>query len=144
MRFWESSAILPLVVHEPSSRMVQQEYAADPALVVWCLTPVEVWSGVFRKRRERVLETPMVREARQRLDRLAADWLEIDDLRAVGARARRLLETHALRAADALQLAAALVSVRDLPAGVDFVTLDQRLGDAAEREGFAVIGVSPP
>jgi predicted nucleic acid-binding protein len=133
-----------LVVHEPTSRTVQEEYAADPALVVWCLTPVEVWSGVYRKRREGVLGTPMIREARQRLDRLALDWLEIDDVRAVATRARRLLETHALRAADALQLAAALVSVRDQPGGVSFVTLDQRLADAAEKEGFEVVGVTPP
>jgi hypothetical protein len=72
-----------------------------------------------------------------------ASWAEVDDLRPVRGRAVRLLETHALRGSDSLQLAAALVLVSDRPDRLPFVTLDARLGSAAEREGFEVAGVIP-
>ena len=52
-----------------------------------------------------------------------------------------MLRVHALRAADALQLAAALLASDEEPAGLDIVTLDSRLADAARREGFRVSGV---
>ena len=54
-------------------------------------------------------------------------------------RAGRLLATHPLRAADALQLAAALVWCDEAPQGETFVCLDERLSAAARREGFAVL-----
>lgn len=51
----------------------------------------------------------------------------------------RLLRIHELRAADALQLAAALVLAVFDPKTLPFVTLDACLATAAEREGFAVL-----
>jgi predicted nucleic acid-binding protein len=54
-------------------------------------------------------------------------------------RARRLLETHPLSAADALQLAAALVMTEERPTGTEFVTFDIRLAEAANKEGFPVL-----
>jgi hypothetical protein len=50
--------------------------------------------------------------------------------------ARRVLRVHALRAADALQLAAALLVSEGNPGSLEVVTLDDRLLDAARREGF--------
>lgn len=144
MRYWESSAIVPLVVNEPATVAVASLYASDPGLLVGCLTPVEVWSAVCRKRREVVLGSPAMRDARARLDRLAGDWTEVDDVGAIRKRARRLLEVHPLRTSDAVQLATALVGVADRPEGFPFVTLDVRLGEAAEKEGFEVLGVVPP
>lgn len=67
--------------------------------------------------------------------------MEVSDLDAAKMRARRLLEAHPLRAADALQLAAALVGVFDRPEGFEFVAFDDILASAAEREGFSVLGV---
>ncbi len=142
VRFWESSAVVPLVVHEPTSGPVAKLYSSDSAQIVWCLTEIEVWSAVCRKRREAVLSSPHLREARRRLSRLTGDWTELEDLGSVRSRARRLLETHPLRTADALQLAAALVAVTDRPEGFAFVTLDGRLAEAAEREGFEVMGAT--
>ena len=51
----------------------------------------------------------------------------------------RLLGLHHLRAADALQLGAALVAAYDQPLGSALVTLDARFADAARREGFRVL-----
>jgi hypothetical protein len=52
--------------------------------------------------------------------------------------ALRVLRLHPLRAADALQLAAAIVWCRARPYGAAFVCLDDRLRGAAAREGFTV------
>ena len=140
MRFWDSSALLPLIVRETMSERMAAEYDADPAVVVWCLSGIEIWSGAARRRRDGALESPHMREARLRLRHLSADWSEVDDIRSVRDRALRLLEVHPLRAGDAQQLAAALVLVADRPDGFPFVTLDERLADAAEREGFQIVG----
>lgn len=51
----------------------------------------------------------------------------------------RLLRVHRLRAADAVQIAAAIVAADFQPGSLEFVTLDVRQADAAEREGFRVI-----
>ena len=122
MRFWDTAAVVPLLVEEPESAKVRRLYEADPAQSVWCLTPVEAWSAIARKRRASVLGSPQMRDARRRLESLSADWLEIQEVASVKRRALRLLEVHSLRAADALQLAAALVFVSDRPEGFEFVS----------------------
>lgn len=137
MRFWDSSALVPLVVSEPMTDRMRERLRGDPDVAVWCLTQVEVWSAVARRRHEGLLRSPDLREARRRLDQLTAEWAEIDEVRQVRDRARRILETHRLRAADALQLGAALVAANDRPGNLEFLTLDQELQEAAEREGFA-------
>jgi predicted nucleic acid-binding protein len=142
MRFWDSSAVVPLLVPQRSSACMEKHYAADPLLNVWCLTPIEVWSAICRLRLEGLLDSSGVRTARRRLQALAASWVEIDELQAVRNRAQRLLESHALRAGDSLQLAAALLLVGERPERVPFVTLDSRLAEAAEREGFEIEGVT--
>lgn len=141
MRFWDASAIVPLVCRERLSPRSRLLYREDPRLLVWALTPTEVLSALSRKRREGTLSQDVFRESRRRLDLLIRDWMEVYDLDAAKMRAHRLLEAHPLRAADALQLAAALVGVLDRPAGFEFVTFDDILGSAAEREGFSVIGL---
>jgi hypothetical protein len=45
-----------------------------------------------------------------------------------------------VRAADALQLGAALVASGGFPGGLEVVTLDRRQAEAAEREGSRVLG----
>jgi uncharacterized protein len=143
MKFWDASAVVPLVLPEEVSKDLEQRYSRDPTINVWCLTSVEVWSAACRLRRQGLLDSPGMRVARHRLSSLAETWVEIDDLAGVRSRAQRLLETHPLRAADSLQLAAALTLVSERPEHVSFVTLDGRLAEAAEKEGFRIEGVLP-
>jgi hypothetical protein len=112
---------------------------ADPQIQVWFLTAVEIVSAIARKRREGALSEEQRQVARERLQALEVAWTEMDPAAAVRARARRLLEVHALRAANALQLAAALVLCEERTDGALFVTLDAALGEAAAREGFSVL-----
>src|SRR5206468_11897327 len=110
-------------------------YREDVNQAVWCLTEVEVTSAISRRVREGI-ETDDERSARIQLNFLMSRWTEITSLEGVRARALRVLSTHALRAADALQLAAALVWCDERTESLPFVCLDDRLADAARKERF--------
>ena len=142
MRFWDTSAIVPLLLAQPSSASMDELYRADQRLVVWWATRVECESALSREERLEHLRPRAARAARQTLDQLAATWQEMAARDALRETARRLLRTHDLRAADALQLAAALFAAEQRPQSLPFVCLDERLGRAAEKEGFAVSGLS--
>jgi predicted nucleic acid-binding protein len=141
MRFWDASAIVPLVALEKETGDCRDLLAEDSDIVVWLLTPVDVISALTRRLRERSLKSVEFSKAKEQLAALEKAWSEVISIERVRERARRLLETHPLRAADSLQLAAALLTSEENPQGFPFVTLDRRLGSAAEREGFNVLGV---
>lgn len=69
---------------------------------------------------------------------MASIWSEILPGENVRKAALRMLMLHPLRAAEALQLAAALVWTSGAPDGCDFVCLDRRLNEAARKEGFRI------
>jgi predicted nucleic acid-binding protein len=132
--------VVPLVCREPQSARCRAWLREDPVLLVWALAATEVVSALARKRRDGRLAQARFADARRRLGALEAAWSEVSAWDAVRARARRLLEAHALTAADALHLGAALVVVEERTAGVGFVTFDRSLAEAADREGFDVLG----
>jgi predicted nucleic acid-binding protein len=139
VRFWDSSAVVPLLVVESSSVAMMREYELDPEVVAWWATEAECVSALARLEREGSLTAPSIVAGIRRLDALAAAWREVQPVMTVRTTAIRLLRVHPLRTADALQLGAAIVAAEDHPASLPFVTLDERLGQAAEREGFAVV-----
>lgn len=139
MRFWDSSAIVPLLVEESSSSAVLAELERDPELIVWWATEVECVSALARLEREGSLDGRAMADALERLDALARSWQEVQPVERVRRTAVRLLRVHGLRGADALQLAAALAVGEGEPASVQLVSLDDRLAQAAEREGCRVI-----
>ena len=140
MRFWDSSAILPLLVGEATTHAMQALAAEDPSMLVWWATEVECVSAIARLERQENLATAATEAALGRLDALSESWSEVQPGEAARRTARRLLRVHNLRAADALQLAAAVVAAEGHPASLEIVTLDDRLTAAARREGFAVRG----
>jgi predicted nucleic acid-binding protein len=139
MRFWDSSAIIPLCLEEPASRKVRSLAEKDEDVIVWWGTRVECTSAMARRRREGALASPAERTARAALSSLASDWSEVQPTEPVRSRAERLLTVHSLRAADALQLAAALIWTDEGPPGAEFVCLDQNLRESASKEGFTVL-----
>ena len=136
--FWDSSALVPLLLPEARSEVLTRLLAADTEPVIWWGTPLECQSAIQRRHRERPLPQVELTVASDRLRLIVQHADSIapsDDIRR---RAARLLSFHPLRAADALQLAAALIWCEEQPHGETFVSLDDRLRDAALREGFAV------
>ena len=139
MKFWDSSAIIPLCVDEPRTPRLRKLLRDDHAILAWWGSPVECYSAFARLRRDAILISTDEIHARQALDRLAAEWTEVQPSREIRELAARVLLLHPLRAADALQLGAALLWVRGHAAQDGFVCLDQRLREAARREGFAIL-----
>jgi hypothetical protein len=138
MTFWDSSAIVPLLAAEPSTRPMQARYLRDPEVAVWWGTPVECASAIARLERDGALAPAGANESFSRLDALAPSWMQIDPSDEIREAARRFLRVHPLRAADALQLAAAFVAAERRPSTLAFVTLDDRLREAAGKEGFLI------
>src|SRR5207253_8552970 len=133
--FWDASAIIPLLVHESSSDSVADVVGRDPRMTVWWGTLVECQSALARGERLARLSAAAADSARRDLRVLGHGWTEIEPSDLVRDRAGGFLRAYPLRAADALQLAAAVVWA-DGRRGEAFMTLDNRLAAAALAEGF--------
>jgi hypothetical protein len=140
VRFWDTSALIPLLVAEPTTHRVQAWLRADPDVVVWTLTRVELLDALARRRREKPRTAERLLAARRELLEAWERWTEIIATEIVRRQAERIVETHPLRTADALQIGAAIVAAEEDPSRLQFVTLDRHQAVAAEREGFLVLG----
>jgi predicted nucleic acid-binding protein len=106
VRFWDSSAVVPLIVAQAASAQVDGWLSEDPELALWTLTSVELASAIRRLVREGVLGEREANAAEARADELVKASHVIINVETVKSQARRLLRLHPLRAADAMQLAA--------------------------------------
>ena len=138
MKFWDSSALVPLCVDEPATDPALALFREDPHVAVWWMTSVECASALARLEREGALASNASAEAFLRLDRLAEVWFEVEPQDEIREVARRLLRVHPLRAADALQLAAAYIVSERRPPTLEVVTLDDRVRQAGLKEGFVL------
>lgn len=138
--FWDSSALVPLCTNQRTTAQAQLYYRRFSE-VVWWSTTIEVRSAICRLRRNQKLTDQEQQGALDRLGLLASSWKEVlpgDQLRDLAADA---LANNPLSAADALQLAAALIWCKQRPARRTFITADHRLADAARSTGFSVIAL---
>jgi predicted nucleic acid-binding protein len=139
VKFWDSSAVIPLCCKEPESGVIQELAKADSDMVVWWATRTKCVSAVSRRLREGSIRSGMELKAKAILSALSSAWSEVQPTDLVRLRTERLLMVHPLRAADAFQLAAALTWAQESPVGLDVVCLDQALRLAAAKEGFTVL-----
>ena len=139
MRFWDSSALLPLLVDEAMGEQVRGWLREDTGILAWWATRVEIASVIARREREGLLSATEANAACAALQQIAGAWEEIAPSEIVRSAAQRLVRNHSLRAADSLQLAAAWIASGQVPAALEIVSLDERLNMAARREGFRVL-----
>jgi predicted nucleic acid-binding protein len=139
MKFWDSSAVIPLLADEPTRKSMLRVLQQDPQVLIWWGTPIEIASALARLEREKSMSADEVSIALSTARRLADSWHEIVPSDAVRRTAERLLRAHPLRAADSLQLAAALIAADHDPSSLEIVCLDARLTTAARREGFTIL-----
>ena len=143
MKFWDSSAVVPLLVWEVMSGSVQRLYENDPVIVAWWATEIECTSAIARRQRLGQLPENVAAEGFVRLKALREGWHEVEPGEELRESAKRLLRVHDLRTADALQLAAAVYVAEARPSTLEFVSLDDRLLAAARREGFPTTKPTP-
>lgn len=129
---------MPLVLAQPRTVEARAALAADTELVAWWGSAIECASAIARLHRDGHLSDKQEHTARELLAALRQSWFEIQPGEGVREQALRLLRFHPLRAADALQLAAALEWSGSHATGV-FMTFDDRLRSAAAREGFTTL-----
>jgi uncharacterized protein len=139
VRFWDTSAVVPLCVNEPVSAAVKSILTRDPSIVVWWATRTECVSALMRQAREGGLSMEGERQAGQVLRLLADTWTEVQPSETLRGTADRLLAVHPLRAADAFQLAAALHWCQRQTTNKELVSFDTRLRQAGYREGFTLL-----
>ena len=133
--FWDTSALVPLCVRQSITPRALALYKNCEA-VVWWTTPVEIASALARLVRMTQLNSSDWAKAGKLATALAEAWSVIQPSEAVRAKAMQLVDRYDLRAADALQLAAALVWCEDFPQDRAFLTADQKLREAALLSGF--------
>jgi len=139
VRYWDASALVPLIVVETDTQLVRAWLSEDEAIVTWIWSRTEVTSAIERRTRQGEISSSQRRQILERLDALASTWDEISDVLAVRSKAEELLSRHPLRAADAGQLSAALLLQEYVGATLSFACLDQRLRAAALIEGLEVL-----
>jgi predicted nucleic acid-binding protein len=139
VKFWDSSAIIPLCLKEQKSETVKRLIEADEDIIVWWATKVECLSALSRRRREGGLDNNSELKAKAILSALSEEWSEVQPSELVRQRAERLLAIHPMRSADAFQLAAALIWAQENPQGLEMVCLDQNLREASHKEGFTLL-----
>ncbi len=139
MRWWDTSALLSLLFGQSKTADLKRLLASDRGMVIWWGTQVESVSGICRLQRENHFGAAETNRIFKALEALLSTAYEVQPTEEVRATASRVLRIHELRAADAFQLAAALVWAEHRPSGLGFVCLDRRLREAAAREGFEVL-----
>lgn len=133
--FWDSSALVPLCVRQSTTPRAIALYKTHDA-AVWWATPVEIASALARLLRMQQLDSGEWTKARKLALKLADSWSVIQPSDALRAKSIQLVERYDLRAADSFQLAAALEWCEDAPQGRVFLTMDQKLREAALLSGF--------
>lgn len=139
MRFWDSSALLPLLSEEKFSEIVTSLLKEDVDTTVWWGTWVECMVAISCLKRENRLTETAEEEARANLDELSAGWQEVEPNRELRLLASLVSKAHPLKAADCFQLAAALRWCEGNTNGANFICLDNQLRRAAEDEGFDLL-----
>jgi len=138
LRFWDASALVPLVVQDQGSAVLEDLYGDGAGIWVWWITPVEIASSIARRERGEEITASTATQAYATLARMGATWHEVLPGEALRESAKRLLRLQSLRAADSLQLASALALAASELEPLEFVCCDKRLADAAARQGLVV------
>ena len=139
--FFDTSAIVPLCVAQPSSRKARQVYRSFTRHVVAWTASIEAAGGIYRAVRVGGLSESNAKRALGRLAQFEKRWTEIIASDRVRHAAITVLSIHDLRAGDAVQLASALVWCNNKPRHRSFVCFDQNLVVAARSVGFTAVGI---
>lgn len=134
--FWDASAIIPLCCQQSQSAAARRAARIYNAQIVWWGTSIEAFSAIYRLTRDGGLTATASLQALKALELLRKKWHEILPAEEIRLTAERLLRTHPLRAADALQLGAVLVWGSNYPRGHAFICADSRLAEAADEGRF--------
>ena len=140
MSFWDSSALVPLIVQQALTDRAERNYQKERGgIIIWWGTLSECVSALARLERSKDLTTDEVEQALKALTAISTSWHEILPSDLLREKANRLMRVHPLRMGDAFQLASAIIASEDLVSAVTVATFDERLTVAARKEGFEIV-----
>jgi len=139
----DSSALVKRHISEAGSVWIEQQFDAANGnrIITAKLSVAEVLSAMNRRRREaNITATEYAKFSGDSLSFVETDYEMVELSDAVLLEAQRLLETHPLRAGDAIQLASALLANTELQSAnlpaLTFLASDARLLTAANSESL--------
>ena len=141
MKFWDSSALVHLLVNQAKTEATVKVIEKDPVLAVAWTTEFECFSALCRLEREGKISARSFNEAHLRLKDLALSWNTVVLENEIGFEIKRILRLHPLRCADSIQLASAILVSNRLPHTLEFISFDEDLTEAASKEGFEVLSL---
>lgn len=143
--FLDSSALIKRHITEQGTMWIRSITApsAGHTIILAQITQVEMFSGVFCRRREGLMPPRTVQAIRLLFHRhVKREYMVVELAAPIIQSAEDLLDKHPLRVYDAIQLASALAANARLTGAVlaplVFVSADARLLTAATAEGFTV------
>jgi predicted nucleic acid-binding protein len=134
----ESSAVLSWLLGEPDGRSVRDIIVEERIVVTSELTLVECDRALIRATAIKALTEGEAIRCRATLNGAATQWTLFRVSDEVLERARRPLPHEPIRTLDALHLASALLGGRVIR-GLEFLSLDNRLREAARGLGFRIL-----
>ena len=135
MRFWDTSALVPVMISEAQTAGMRALLHADNDILTADIAVIEVASAIWRRRHDGEWSAATLGGAESNFAELTRHWRTIPSSEETTEAALDLLSRHRLRTLDAIQLATAIAfSGRDRT--LPIVTLDNRLTSAARAEGF--------
>jgi len=132
--FADSSALAKRYLEEEGSSRLDEILAEASSLTVSVLCLPEIVSALCRRRRERAITPAQYSQAKAALTNDVASMTIIQITDEVATASIRLLEHHALRASDAVQIASALAWGADA-----FTSADVQQCAAARLAGLRVV-----
>jgi predicted nucleic acid-binding protein len=135
--FWDASVLVPLCVIQPQT-VQAVSFFSSYRVSVWWATRVEMTSAFVRLLRSQEIDSQTYAQAQLEAERYANRWHVVEPSARIALNARAVLEHYPLRAADALQLTAAMELCEGKPQGNVFLTFDKRLQAAAGLAGFTL------
>jgi hypothetical protein len=138
MVFFDASAVVKWFLAEEERADEVDRLRSEERGAVSQLTEVELVSAFARRHREGSISAEMLQSLLATCAEELGSVVVLEMNQAVVGLARSLLLRHPLRAGDAIQLSSCLVLQEQLQQPVQFLAFDQRLSDAAVREGLGL------
>jgi predicted nucleic acid-binding protein len=137
MRYFDASALVKRYVREQGTTKVRRLLASGvPATSRF--SAIEIASALARRAREGAFTDEARDGAIAAFETDLSGMLVVELTATIVTRAQALLRRHALRAADAVQLASCLYIQAELGEETSFVAFDDRLTTAARSEGLII------
>ena len=134
----ESSAVLSMLLFEPSAPLVRRVFTEATFVATSALTLLEIRRAIVRGETIGAIPEGRGGDMRSDLNRMSANWSLIEMEGEILERAGRPFPAEPIRALDAIHVASAM-AIRETVGPVAVLSLDDRIRRCARELGFEVV-----